>query len=74
MILISLAVATVIFMVIMALIPMVYGNKQEKIYQTMQIKTSNRLLSNKKISEHSFLQKRNYKLYLRMSFISIVIS
>jgi Na+-driven multidrug efflux pump len=40
MFLISLAVATVISMAIMALILMAYGNKQEEIYQPMQMKTS----------------------------------
>jgi hypothetical protein len=35
----------------MALILMAYGNKQEEICQPMQMKTSNRLLSNGEISE-----------------------
>jgi flagellar basal body-associated protein FliL len=51
MILISLAVATVISMAIMALILMAYRNKQEEICQPMQVKTSSRLLSNGEISE-----------------------
>jgi hypothetical protein len=51
MIPISLAVDTVISMVIMALILTTYGNKQEEICQSMQIKTNSRLLSNGEISE-----------------------
>jgi Na+-driven multidrug efflux pump len=51
MIPISLAVATVISMAIMALILTAYGNKQEEICQSMQIKTNSRLLSNGEISE-----------------------
>jgi hypothetical protein len=51
MILISLAVATTISMPVMALIQMAYGNKQEEICQPMQMKTSNKLLSNGEISE-----------------------
>jgi hypothetical protein len=51
MILISLAAATIITMTVMTLILMTYGNKQEEICQPMQIKTSNRLLSNGEISE-----------------------
>jgi hypothetical protein len=38
-------------MVVMALVLMAYGNKQEEICQPMQIKTSNTLLSNGEISE-----------------------
>jgi hypothetical protein len=51
MILISLTVATMISMVVMTLILMAYGNKQEEICQPMQIKTSNKLLSNEEISK-----------------------
>jgi excinuclease UvrABC ATPase subunit len=51
MILISLAVATTISMAVMALILMAYGNKQEEICQPMQMKISNRLLSNGEILE-----------------------
>jgi hypothetical protein len=45
MTLISLEVATVISMAIMALILMACGNEQEEICQSMQIKTSGKLLS-----------------------------
>jgi hypothetical protein len=45
-------------MAVMALILMAYGNKQEEIYQTMQMKTSNRLLSNGEISEIVPLEKK----------------
>jgi hypothetical protein len=58
MILISLVVVTIISMATMALILMAYGNKQEEICQPMQIKTSNRLLSNGEISEVIFPEKK----------------
>jgi hypothetical protein len=58
MTLISLAVATVTSMAIVELILMAYGNKQKKICQTMQIKTSSRLLSNVEISKIVLPEKK----------------
>jgi hypothetical protein len=72
MILISLAVVTIISMAVMALILMVYGNKQEEIYQPIQIKTNNKLLSNEKISK-IIPPKKNYKFYHKVTHISIII-
>jgi hypothetical protein len=45
-ILILLAVTTTISMAVMALILMAYGNKQEEICQPMEMKNSDKLLSN----------------------------
>jgi hypothetical protein len=72
MILISLAVVTIISTTVMALILMAYGNKQEEICQPMQMKTSNRLLSNGEISEVTPPEKKLQIVSQNESHISIV--
>jgi hypothetical protein len=46
MILISLAVITVISIIIITLILITYGNKQEEICQPIEMKNNDKLLSN----------------------------
>jgi hypothetical protein len=59
-------------MATMALILMEYGNKQEEMCQPMQIKTSNRLLSNGEISEVIPPEKKLHIVSQNESHISIV--